>query len=57
MRYAKGFATPACVREQARKAREIVEGATLVSPELAKYSEELNRLADLPASRTQPHEG
>ncbi|MGW5852379.1 hypothetical protein ACWFQ8_31320 [Streptomyces sp. NPDC055254] len=49
MRYGKGATTPACVREQARKAREIVEGATLVSPELVKYSEELNRLAALPS--------
>jgi len=45
-----GFVTPACVREQARKAREIVEGATLVSPELKEYSDELNRLATLPTS-------
>ncbi|GGO58851.1 hypothetical protein [Streptomyces lasiicapitis] len=45
-----GFVKPACVREQARKAREIVEGATLVSPELTKYSDELNRLAALPTS-------
>ncbi|MCX5612984.1 hypothetical protein OHB39_36345 [Streptomyces sp. NBC_00047] len=51
MRYGTGATTPACVREQARKAREIVEGATLVSPELVKYSEELNRLAALPSSQ------
>jgi hypothetical protein len=45
-----GFVTPVCVREQARKARQIVEGATLVSPELKEYSDELNRLATLPTS-------
>lgn len=48
MRDGKGLTTPACVREQARKAREIVEGATLVSPELREYGDELNKLATMP---------
>ncbi|MFF3432446.1 hypothetical protein [Streptomyces sp. NPDC002602] len=46
-----GATTPACVREQARKARELVQGATLASPELVKYSGEPNRPAGLPASQ------
>ncbi|MEV7526669.1 hypothetical protein [Streptomyces sp. NPDC091371] len=48
MRYTNAAVKPACVREQARKAREIVEGTTLVSPELVQFSKELNRLAALP---------
>ncbi|MFI6341082.1 hypothetical protein [Streptomyces sp. NPDC050535] len=50
MRGGSGFTTPACVREQAGKARELVEGASLVSPELSEYSQELGRLAALPSS-------
>ncbi|MGP3691314.1 hypothetical protein ACTVZO_42795 [Streptomyces sp. IBSNAI002] len=48
MRYTDATVKPSCVREQARRAREIVEGATLVSPELVQFSGELNRLAALP---------
>ncbi|MEU5958759.1 hypothetical protein [Streptomyces sp. NPDC047525] len=50
MRKGPGATTPECVKKLARTAREIVEGGDLVSPELMKYSTELNRLASLPAS-------
>lgn len=45
-----GYVSPACVKEQASKARELVTGAALVSPELVKYSEQLSRLVALPSS-------
>lgn len=48
MRYRNAAVKPACVREQARKASELLKDAPLVSPELVKYSKELNRLAALP---------
>lgn len=41
--------TADCVREQERKAREIVKGNVNVSPELKRYSAELTRLVGAPA--------
>ncbi|MEU1123865.1 hypothetical protein ABZ371_09870 [Streptomyces sp. NPDC005899] len=41
-RYA--FTTVDCVKQQERKARKIVQGASHVSPELTQYSAELTRL-------------
>jgi hypothetical protein len=44
---AAGFTTVSCVREQARRAREIVATAGHASPELKDYSAELTRLTAL----------
>ncbi|MCB5163930.1 hypothetical protein LG634_03645 [Streptomyces bambusae] len=48
VQHGTGPTTPKCVREQARKARELAGSARLVAPELKEYSKALNKIAGGP---------